>query len=192
MEKNLKAIKNSITIVTGDKEVNELCTEYMQKDIDCFGRAYVDGHPECRQCVVIAEFKDFETGEFRRDPLWVICFETCKFLSEKEQIEQFNDPIKEVGLEMQQEVEQKIDEKFEVVGIPEEKDEEDVVEKPPIQKPRRKSINPDGHRKTCYNLCSKCGEKKSTYESTYNNRLKRYGNIEEMNKRYLCKKCRKA
>jgi hypothetical protein len=69
-----------------------------------------------------------------------------------------------------------------------------VAEKPieKVEKPRRKSVSSEGHSKTCYNLCSKCGEKKSTYESTFNNRLKRYGSIEEMNKHYLCKKCRKA
>ena len=63
----------------------------------------------------------------------------------------------------------------------------------PIEKPKRRSSNNlEGHSKTCYNFCSKCGGKKSTYESTYNNRLKRYGSVDAMNKNYLCKKCRKA
>jgi hypothetical protein len=32
----LKAIKKSITIVTGDKDVNELVTDHILKDYDCF------------------------------------------------------------------------------------------------------------------------------------------------------------
>lgn len=186
MEKDLKVIKKSITIVTGDKDVNELVTEYIQKDYDCFGRAYLDGHPECRQCVIIAEWKDFETGEFRRDPLWVVCLETCR-LMEKGEKEELNIEVftKEVEPEMQEEIQVQT-ESPEVLAEREPEPIEAVIEKP-----KRKSANLEGHSKTCYNLCSKCGEKKSTYESTFNNRLKRYGSVEEMNKHYLCKKCRK-
>jgi hypothetical protein len=188
---DLKSIKKSIVIVTGDKDVNELVTEYIQKDYDCFARAYLDGHPECRQCVIIAEWKDFETGEFRRDPLWVVCFEACKLLSKK----QINNDTKEVEeMEMQVEKIEKVDElKVDELKVDEpEKVELTSIAKPLIEKPKRKSANLDGHSKTCYNFCSKCGGKKSTYESTYNNRLKRYGSVDAMNKNYLCKKCRKA
>lgn len=196
---DLKAIKKSIVIVTGDKDVNELVTEYIEKDFDCFGRAYKEGHPECHQCVVISEFKDFQTGEFRRDPLWVACYEACKFLSEKEQI--IGQSIKEVESEMQVE---KIEElETGVVGIDvagaDAEQTADFAEvtaetqkvQVPIERPKRRSVNPEGHSKTYYRTCSKCGGKKSLYASTYERALKRYGSVEEMNKKYLCKVCRK-
>jgi hypothetical protein len=205
IKKDLKVIKESITIVTGDKDVNELVTEYIQKDYDCFGRAYLEGHPECRQCVIISEFKDFQTGEFRRDPLWVVCFETCKFLSEKEQRQTEEEPeianTKEVESDMQLEERNLEAEGVSAVGVSAElitDESQDLSNGDPgasddliSKKPRKRlSANP-GHSKTFYRTCSKCGQRKSLYESTYNNAMKRYGSVEEMNKRYLCKKCRK-
>ncbi len=186
MEKDLKVIKKSITIVSADKDINELITEYINKEYDCFGRAYLEGHTECRQCVIIAEYKDFQTGEFRRDPLWVACLETMRFLIEEKLNVPQVEKTKEVEPEMQEETEQKFPETIEEVEV--------KVETPapstPIEKPKRKP-NLEGHSKTMYRTCSKCGRKCSMYESTYNNAIKRYGSLEEMNKKYLCKACRK-
>jgi hypothetical protein len=187
MEKDLKAIKKSVTIVSGDKDVNELVTEYINKEYDCFGRAYLEGHGECRQCVIIAEFKDFNTNEFRRDPLWVVCFETCQFLSNRIPVQESNQ-IQEVKKEVEPEMPEMQSENL--VEVEAEKKPEVPIE-PVIEKPRRNHIHSTGHSKTFYRTCSKCGEKKSLYESTYNNAIKRYGSAEEMNRIYLCKKCRK-
>ena len=187
MEKDLKAIKKSITIVSADKDINELITEYINKDYDCFGRAYLEGHKECRECVIIVEYKDFQTGEFRRDPLWVACLEAHKFLTEAEIKVSQVENTKEVEPEMQEA--ENLSEAG-AVEVPETLAETPIVETP-IEKPKRKSVNVEGHSKTYYRSCSKCGEKKSLYESTYNNAIKRYGSLEEMNKKYLCKKCRK-
>jgi hypothetical protein len=97
---------------------------------------------------------------------------------------------KEVEPEMQEEIQTESSEiltekESEPIETPE------APEAPVIEKPKRKSVNVEGHSKTYYRSCSKCGEKKSLYESTYNNAIKRYGSAEEMNKKYLCKKCRK-
>ena len=185
MEKDLKAIKKSITIVSSDKDINELITEYINKDYDCFGRAYLKGHVECRQCVIITEYKDFQTGEFRRDPLWVACLETHRFLNEEIKVPQV-EKTKEVEPEMQEEIQVQT-ESPEVLA----EKEPEPIEAPVIEKPKRKSANLEGHTKTMYRFCSKCGRKCSMYESTYNNAIKRYGSLEEMNKKYLCKNCRK-
>ncbi|OGM09319.1 hypothetical protein A2Z67_05250 [Candidatus Woesebacteria bacterium RBG_13_36_22] len=200
MEKDLIAVKESIMLVSADKEVNDMLTEQINQKHDCFARAYLEGHPECRQCVVIAEFKDFDTGEFRREPLWVVCSEACRFLSDATAGVKSNEKIEvheEVTEEMQEITEQIATEtetetketSLETATEP----KETVVEtKPEVQekRPRRKSVI-EGHSKTLYCSCSKCGRKVSAYESTFNNRLRYYGSLEELNKRYLCRKCRK-
>jgi hypothetical protein len=127
---------------------------------------------------------------------------TCKFLSEKEQ-RQIEEPeianTKEVESEMQLEERNLEAEGVSAVGVSAElitDESQDLSNGDPIddlisKKPRKRlSVNP-GHSKTFYRTCSKCGQRKSLYESTYNNAMKRYGSVEEMNKRYLCKKCRK-
>ena len=79
MEKNLKLIKEGIAIVTSDKSMNELIKELIEKPYDCFGRAYKEDNGECCQCTIMSEFRE-KTGEYRRDPLWVICREACNTL----------------------------------------------------------------------------------------------------------------
>ncbi len=197
MEKDLKSIKKTVSIVSGDKDINELVTEYINKDYDCFGRAYLEGHGECKQCVIISEYKDFSTGAMRREPLWLVCLETCKFLEDKaSQPEKIPAEIKEeekergVENDMLENETQKEPMESLAEKEPELMEKTEAVEEAPV-KPRKRSINTTGHSKTMYRTCSKCGGKKSMYETTYNNAIKKFGSAEEMNKKYLCKKCRK-
>lgn len=66
---NLTEVKENIVIVGPDTAMNEKVLSLVKRDIDCFGRAYLEEAVECKECIVFAELdgKRMELREFCKD-----------------------------------------------------------------------------------------------------------------------------
>ena len=66
---NLNEIKENIVIVGPDIAMNKKVLTLVRRDIDCFGRAYLEEAVECKECIVFAELdgKRMELREFCKD-----------------------------------------------------------------------------------------------------------------------------